>query len=122
MADNVYSSAKIISKNEEIQKYELGNFINSKVENNVVTTSNTILGADVKLSPFLLASSHITNISGKNLYISFSFLNITQNMLQTSLKLPTNWQKMHFQTKILFQVITMLNQFIDIHKAINKQI
>lgn len=43
-------------------------------------------------------------------------------MLQTSLKLPTNWQKMHFQTKILFQVITMLNQFIDIHKAIDKQI
>ena len=36
------------------------------------TTSNTILGADVKLSPFLPASSHITNISGKNLYISFS--------------------------------------------------
>ena len=43
MADNVYSSAKILSKNEEVQKYELGNFINSKVENNVVTTSNTIL-------------------------------------------------------------------------------
>ena len=43
MADNVYSSAKILSKNENTEKYELGNFINSKVENNVVTTSNTIL-------------------------------------------------------------------------------
>ena len=43
MADNVYSSAKILSKNEEVQKYELGNFINSQVENNVVTNSKTIL-------------------------------------------------------------------------------
>ena len=30
MADNVYSSAKILTKNEEVQKYELGNFINSE--------------------------------------------------------------------------------------------
>ena len=37
MADNVYSSAKILSKNEDVQKYELGNFINSQVEDNVVT-------------------------------------------------------------------------------------
>ncbi|MDD2888637.1 MAG: FliH/SctL family protein [Aliarcobacter sp.] len=43
MADNVYSSAKILSKNEEVQKYELGTFINSSVENNVVTNSNSIL-------------------------------------------------------------------------------
>jgi flagellar assembly protein FliH len=43
MADNVYSSAKILSKNEEVQKYELGTFINSQIENNVVTNSNTVL-------------------------------------------------------------------------------
>lgn len=43
MADNVYSSAKILSKNEEVQKYELGNFINSKVDNNVVTNTNSLL-------------------------------------------------------------------------------
>ena len=43
MADNVYSSAKIISKNDEVQKSELGNFINSPAENNVVTNSNVIL-------------------------------------------------------------------------------
>ena len=43
MADNVYSSAKILSKNEDVQKYELGNFINSQVEDNVVTNSKAIL-------------------------------------------------------------------------------
>jgi flagellar assembly protein FliH len=43
MADNVYSSAKILSKNEEVQKYELGNFIDNKVENNLVSNSNAVL-------------------------------------------------------------------------------
>ena len=43
MADNVYSSAKILSKNEEVQKYELGTFINSQSETNVVTNSNSVL-------------------------------------------------------------------------------
>ena len=43
MADNVYSSAKILSKNEEVQKYELGTFINSQNDNNVVSNANTIL-------------------------------------------------------------------------------
>ena len=43
MADNVYSSAKILSKNEDVQKYELGTFINNQVENNVVTNSKAIL-------------------------------------------------------------------------------
>ena len=43
MADNVYSSAKILSKNEEVQKYELGTFINSQDDNNVVSNVNTIL-------------------------------------------------------------------------------
>jgi flagellar assembly protein FliH len=43
MADNVYSSAKILSKNENVEKYELGTFINNQVENNVVANSKTIL-------------------------------------------------------------------------------
>ena len=43
MADNVYSSAKILTKNEEVQKYELGNFINNKIEDNLVSKSSTIL-------------------------------------------------------------------------------
>ena len=43
MADNVYSSAKILSKNEEVQKYELGNFINNKIEDNLVSNSSTVL-------------------------------------------------------------------------------
>lgn len=43
MADNVYSSAKILSKNEDVQKYELGTFINNQVENNVVTNSKAVL-------------------------------------------------------------------------------
>ena len=43
MADNVYSNAKIL-KNEEVQKYELGTFINSQSETNVVrTNSNSVL-------------------------------------------------------------------------------
>ena len=43
MADNVYSSAKILSKNEEVQKYELGNFINNKIDDNLVSNSSTVL-------------------------------------------------------------------------------
>jgi flagellar assembly protein FliH len=43
MADNVYSSAKILTKNEEVQKYELGNFINNKIEDNLVSNSSTVL-------------------------------------------------------------------------------
>ena len=43
MADNVYSSAKILTKNEEVQKYELGNFINNKIDDNLVSNSSTVL-------------------------------------------------------------------------------
>ena len=65
MADNVYSSARILSKNEEVQKYELGNFINSKVENNVLTNSNTVLNdreINGKTDPLLI---EIRNLSVK---------------------------------------------------------
>ena len=43
MADNEYSSAKILTKNEEVQKYELGNFINNKIDDNLVSNSSTVL-------------------------------------------------------------------------------
>lgn len=43
MADNVYSSAKIISKNDEVQKYELGTFINSGAESNIIPNAKAIL-------------------------------------------------------------------------------
>ena len=43
MADNVYSSAKVISKNDNIQKYELGNFINTQPETNNITNTTAIL-------------------------------------------------------------------------------
>jgi len=43
MADNVYSSAKILTKNGEVEKYELGNFINNKIEDNLVSKSSTVL-------------------------------------------------------------------------------
>lgn len=35
MADNVYSSAKVLNKNSAVEKYELGTFINNNIEENV---------------------------------------------------------------------------------------
>ena len=43
MADNVYSSAKIVSQDEGIQKYELGSFVNTKPETSEFQTTNVIL-------------------------------------------------------------------------------
>ena len=43
MADNVYSNAKVINSDDNIQKFELGNFINNNIESNVVQNSNTVL-------------------------------------------------------------------------------
>ena len=65
MADNVYSSAKILSKNEEVQKYELGNFINSDVDNNVLTNAKTILDdreINGRVDPVLI---EVRNLSAK---------------------------------------------------------
>ena len=65
MADNVYSSAKILSKNEEVQKYELGNFINSNVDDNVLTNSKTILDdreINGRVDPVLI---EVRNLSAK---------------------------------------------------------
>ncbi|MBP9490715.1 MAG: flagellar assembly protein FliH [Aliarcobacter sp.] len=65
MADNVYSSAKILSKNEEVQKYELGTFINSNTDNNVLTNSKTILDdreINGRVDPVLI---EVRNLSAK---------------------------------------------------------
>ena len=43
MADNVYSNAKVINSDDNVQKFELGNFINNNIESNVVQNSNTVL-------------------------------------------------------------------------------
>lgn len=79
MADNVYSSAKIISKNEEVQKYELGNFINSVVENNVVTNSNIVLDdrqINGRVDPVI---GEIEKITAKLNEISQKIVNIETN-------------------------------------------
>ena len=63
MADNVYSSAKILSKNEEVQKYELGTFINSQSETNVVTNSNSVLDdreINGRVDPVLIEVRNLT--------------------------------------------------------------
>ena len=76
MADNVYSSAKILSKNEEVQKYELGTFINSQTETNVVTNSNAILDdreINGKVDPVLV---EVRNLSAKLNEISLKVTNI----------------------------------------------
>ena len=63
MADNVYSSAKILSKNENTEKYELGNFINSQAETNIVTNSKAILDdreINGRVDPVLIEVRNLT--------------------------------------------------------------
>ena len=79
MADNVYSSAKILSKNEEVQKYELGNFINSPLENNVISNSNVVLDdrqMNGWIDPVLL---EIEKLTIKLNEISSKIINIENN-------------------------------------------
>ncbi len=76
MADNVYSSAKILSKNEEVQKYELGTFINSQSETNVVTNSNAVLDdreINGRVDPVLI---EVRNLTAKLNEISLKVSNI----------------------------------------------
>ena len=76
MADNVYSSAKILTKNEEVQKYELGNFINSQSETNVVTNSNSVLDdreINGRVDPVLV---EVRNLTAKLNEISLKVSNI----------------------------------------------
>lgn len=76
MADNVYSSAKVISKNENIQKYELGNFINNQPDTNSLTNSPTILDdreINGRTDPLLV---EVRNLSSKLNEISLKVSNI----------------------------------------------
>ena len=76
MADNVYSSAKILSKNEEVQKYELGTFINSQSETNVITNSNSVLDdreINGRVDPVLV---EVRNLTAKLNEISLKVSNI----------------------------------------------
>ena len=79
MADNVYSSAKILSKNEEVQKYELGNFINSPVENNVISNSNVVLDdrqMNGRVDPLLIEVGKLTTKLDE---IALKIINIENN-------------------------------------------
>ena len=79
MADNVYSSAKILSKNEEVQKYELGNFINSPLENNVISNSNVVLDdrqMNGRVDPLLIEVGKLTTKLDE---IALKIINIENN-------------------------------------------
>ena len=76
MADNVYSSAKILSKNEEVQKFELGTFVNTQTESNIVSSSNAILDdreINGRVDPVLV---EVRNLSTKLNEISQKVANI----------------------------------------------
>lgn len=79
MADNVYSNAKIISKNDDIQKYELGNFINGNVETNIVEQAKVVLndnGINGRPDPLL---NEVKNLAAKLEEISQKVSNIETN-------------------------------------------
>lgn len=68
MADNVYSTAKILNKDDEVQKYELGTFINSgtPIEQNsdIVLDDREINGrVDPVLTEVRNLNSQLQNIS-----------------------------------------------------------
>lgn len=74
--NNVYSSAKIISKNDNVQKYELGNFINSQAESNSVGNAKAILDdreINGRVDPLLI---EVRNLSAKLDTISQKVINI----------------------------------------------
>ena len=90
MADNVYSSAKILSKNEEVQKYELGNFINSQYVYNITKFVGSALTEELakKYNTSVLASlsmelgvisftmSNICKVNGNNCSQAIDFANM----------------------------------------------
>lgn len=76
MADNVYSNARIISKNDDIQKYELGNFVNGNVETNIVEQAKVVLndnGINGRPDPLL---DEVKNLAAKLQEISQKVSNI----------------------------------------------
>ena len=79
MADNVYSNAKIISKNDDIQKYELGNFVNGNVETNIIEQAKVVLndnGINGRPDPLL---NEVKNLAAKLQEISQKVSNIETN-------------------------------------------
>ena len=76
MADNVYSNAKVINSDDNIQKFELGSFINNNIESNIVQNSNAVLNdRDIngRVDPVLL---EIRNINERLNQISQKVVNI----------------------------------------------
>ena len=76
MADNVYSNAKVINSDDNIQKFELGSFINNNIESNIVQNSNAVLNdRDIngRVDPVLL---EIRNINERLNQISQKVENI----------------------------------------------
>lgn len=76
MADNVYSTAKVLDKEDEVQKYELGNFINNQASENNVPNSNVVLDdreINGKVDPVL---TEIRNLNMKLEAISAKVVNI----------------------------------------------
>lgn len=64
MANNVYSSAKVLNSEDNIQKYELGNFINNNSETNLVPNSNTVLDdreINGRVDPVLIEVRNLQN-------------------------------------------------------------
>ena len=76
MADNVYSNAKVINNEENIQKFELGTFVSNGIESSTVENSNTILNdknINGRVDPVLL---EIRNINEKLNQISEKVISI----------------------------------------------
>lgn len=64
MANNVYSNAKVLNSEDNIQKYELGNFINNNSETNLVSNSNAVLDdreINGRVDPVLIEVRNLQN-------------------------------------------------------------
>ncbi len=79
MADNVYSSAKILSQNDSIQKYELGSFVNTKPETPEFQTTNVILDSTGMNGKTEIILDEIKNLTIKLNDISQKVTNIETN-------------------------------------------
>lgn len=64
MANNVYSSAKVLNSDDGVQKYELGNFINNNSETNLVPNSSAVLDdreINGRVDPVLIEVRNLQN-------------------------------------------------------------
>ena len=69
MADNVYSNAKIVNKNDNIEEYKLGTFINNQVSegNDATVSKNTAVLSNAQESSMLSVEPLLDEI--KNLHL-----------------------------------------------------